>query len=444
MRALQTSKPQILHPSSGLASRPSPCDHSPPCTMADHTPESLTSPRLLTLFSCEAIASATATLASFGIFFYTTHRFGWTQQQNLLLASGQGVVYICGALLAHPLSERLGRRAALLLLYTVLALLISVPLVHPSPAIVAPVVLAYSLLAGCTWPALESLVSDGAEPAELSRRLGMYNLDWALSGAITLALCGALIQRWPPGIFAIGCAGNVICALLAWLAPPTPADTAPAAAPHAEFALLRQRRLALWLSRIAMPATYVVIYCLAALLPTLPAFSRLPLWAVTLASSIWLVARFLIFAALGLMSWWHTRPTLLMWSAILMAGAFVGILAVGQDSTAGTPTLTTIALAQVLFGITVGWIYAASLYFGMVLSEGSTEHGGYHEALIGLGQAAGPGAGALATWLFPTHSSASLIAIGGVVGLTVLATVSARLLAAKDQSAPGPCASRIP
>ena len=28
---------------------------------------------------------------------------------------------------------------------------------------------------------------------------------------------------------------------------------------------------------------------------------------------------------------------------------------------------------------------------GMVLSDGSTEHGGYHEALIGLGSVLGPG-----------------------------------------------------
>ena len=43
----------------------------------------------------------------------------------------------------------------------------------------------------------------------------------------------------------------------------------------------------------------------------------------------------------------------------------------------------------------MGMIYSASLYFGMVLSDGSTEHGGYHEALIGLGSILGPGTAAL-------------------------------------------------
>ena len=39
---------------------------------------------------------------------------------------------------------------------------------------------------------------------------------------------------------------------------------------------------------------------------------------------------------------------------------------------------------QIVLGVTMGLIYSGSLYFGMVLSEGSTEHGGYHEALIGM------------------------------------------------------------
>jgi hypothetical protein len=85
---------------------------------------------------------------------------------------------------------------------------------------------------------------------------------------------------------------------------------------------------------------------------------------------------------------------------------------------------------QVVLGVVMGVIYAGSLYFGMVLSEGSTEHGGYHEALIGLGSVLGPGTAALTQWAWPNDLRAGVIAVSGVISVSVLvaalATVRAR------------------
>ena len=53
--------------------------------------------------------------------------------------------------------------------------------------------------------------------------------------------------------------------------------------------------------------------------------------------------------------------------------------------------IAIIAIAELVLGLMVGFIFSASLYFGMVLSDGSTEHAGYHEALIGVGVVLGPG-----------------------------------------------------
>jgi len=72
-------------------------------------------------------------------------------------------------------------------------------------------------------------------------------------------------------------------------------------------------------------------------------------------------------------------------------------------------------------------IYTASLYFGMVLSEGSTEHGGYHESLIGLGQAMGAIAGMTAAWLRPGSTAAAIVAVSGVIGLTLVAATGVAL-----------------
>jgi hypothetical protein len=75
---------------------------------------------------------------------------------------------------------------------------------------------------------------------------------------------------------------------------------------------------------------------------------------------------------------------------------------------------------QVVLGLSLAMIYAASLYFGMVLSEGSTEHGGYHEALIGLGSVIGPGSGALAQYLANGSEIWGVAAVAGVLGTTVV------------------------
>jgi hypothetical protein len=78
-----------------------------------------------------------------------------------------------------------------------------------------------------------------------------------------------------------------------------------------------------------------------------------------------------------------------------------------------------------IFGIAVGLIYYSSLFYSMDRSETKGEHGGIHEAAIGLGNCAGPAAGALALQLVPQHSQSGTVAVivlllfglGGLVGI---------------------------
>jgi hypothetical protein len=56
-----------------------------------------------------------------------------------------------------------------------------------------------------------------------------------------------------------------------------------------------------------------------------------------------------------------------------------------------------------------------------VLSQGSAEHGGYHEALIGVGACLGPGSGALIEYLAPNTPRLCAFTVAGLVSLTILA-----------------------
>ena len=54
------------------------------------------------------------------------------------------------------------------------------------------------------------------------------------------------------------------------------------------------------------------------------------------------------------------------------------------------PSVGVLVLAQLVFGGSVGLIYYSSLFYSMDSSETKGEHGGIHEAVIGLGNCAGP------------------------------------------------------
>ncbi|HEX8910913.1 MAG TPA: hypothetical protein VF796_01040 [Humisphaera sp.] len=356
--------------------------------------------------------------------------------ENFRLGAAQGAIYVVGALAASAVAGRLDHRRAAMLLHVLMAAACGVGVwagERSDPVGVTAVLLAYTLLSAMAWPILESIVSMGTDAATLARRIATYNVVWPAAGTATLAVSGRVIEAIPIGMFLFPAGAHllsVVAAAALRKVPLAPAAT-PAVAehPHAEPELLRLRTVALWVSRLGLPATYAVIYGLMPLMPTLPAMARLDVPTQTVVSSTWLLARWLTFLALALHPWWHTRPRAMVAAAGAMLLAFGGIvLAPSTLLGAGVhPSADLAALIgwQVMLGAALGVIYTGSLYFGMVLSEGSTEHSGYHEALIGFGWVLGPGAGAVAQVAFPGHPYAGVVAVGTVIALSVLAVFGA-------------------
>lgn len=367
-------------------------------------------------YFAESLSSVGSTLLGVGIFFYTEHYFRWTAQQNFLLASGQGLCYVAGSLAADRLVSRHGRRPALIAIFLLATLVPLIALLSPRPGLLVPVLMVYTFVIALNWPVLESLVTSGADAHAMSKRVAVYNLTWSATNALTFAVCGTVIARWPAGMFILPSGAHLLSAAIIFCSRGVdPGDAVVAPSEHAapEPELLAKRTLALWLARISLPATYVVVYGLSAMMPSLPVMQPLSTSMATLVASIWMIARWIAFVILGATVWWHTRPRILLVAAVLMLFAFIGVAMV--------PHLPAMIACQVLLGVTMGIIYAGSLYFGMVLSEGSTEHGGYHEALIGLGSVLGPGAAALAQWQWPGDLRAGVIAVSVVISATLLA-----------------------
>jgi len=392
------------------------------------------------VFAVEAVTSIGSTLLMVGIFFYTKHRFGWGLRENFLLAAAQGVAYVSGALSAGWAARRLGRRRLLLAVLSAACAVPLVGLVAPSAAYLVSVLMAYTILIACVWPVLESLATSGVDALTVARRVGVYNLMWSSVVALVFAAAGTVIEYWPSGMFILPAASHAAGALLLLGYRESASagdDPVGAAHPHVapEPELLRARTLALWLSRIALPATYVVAYSLSAMMPLLPVLEPLDTSTRTAVASVWMGVRWVAFVVLGATAWWHTRPRVLLAAAAAMLVAFIGVATRASDlpGFGNVPYAVDLAAMigwQVALGLVMGTIYAGSLYFGMVLSDGSTEHGGYHEALIGAGGILGPGVGALTQWLWPNDLAAGVVAVGSLVAVTVaaagVATVRAR------------------
>ena len=402
---------------------------------------------MVRLYLVEALASIGGTFLSIGIFFYTAKKFGWGPAKNFTLAAVEGAVYVCGALMAGRLTARVPHRRVLRALYGLMALAAVIGgLAASGAAAVVAVAIVYTALAAVAWPILESLVARGVDSGTLARRVAVYNVVWPSVGAAAMAVEGSILDAWAAGVFFLAGAAHLgAFALIATGRRMREARVAPAAsapAPHLapEPELLRVRTAALWISRLALPATYAVIYGLMPLMPELPAMRRFDTGVQTLVASTWMASRWLTFAVLAMTTWWHRRPRALLAAAGVMLVAFLGTTLPpsrlwGPDATPAVD-LAALVLWQVVLGVTLGIIYSGSLYFGMVLSKGSTEHGGYHEALIGLGWALGPAAGAVAEIVRPGDATFGVLAVGAVIAAFVVAVAAASVLVRGNGASP--------
>ena len=77
-------------------------------------------------------------------------------------------------------------------------------------------------------------------------------------------------------------------------------------------------------------------------------------------------------------------------------------------------------LGQIFFGVALGLIYYSSLFYSMDASSAKGEHGGVHEAVIGLGTCLGPGMGAVALGVFPQNPRANVTGVGLLLGVGLI------------------------
>lgn len=440
-------------------------------------------------FTLEGINSFATVYYFYYLYFFMQKAYGFGNQANLILAALNGATYAATAWFAGRFAQRFGYFTALKTGYLgmVLALALGWSARTATGHVWAMVLTVVGM--SFTWPTLEALVSEGEARTGLQHMVGVYNVVWAATAALANFFGGAMLEKlglsslfyvpmslhltqllltlWLQSesirgevgaqlrVSASGRSGGPIpegngAARQEWerrVASPKaaaavlvpvdlpvravrasglPGDPAPAqltlgadgsGRTEAGAVGVSTARRFLRMAWLANPFAYIGINTLIAVVPGVAQRLELSTMAAGFCCSTWCFARLGAFALLWRWPGWHYRFRWLLLSYLALVASFAGAVL--------APHVAVLVLAQLVFGGAVGLLYYSSLFYSMDRSETKGEHGGIHEAAIGLGNCAGPAVGAAALQLLPQFSQSGTIAVvllllcglGGLLGI---------------------------
>jgi predicted MFS family arabinose efflux permease len=266
------------------------------------------------------------------------------------------------------------------------------------------------------WPTIEALVSGGEDAVGLPRMVGTYNVVWASTNALALFAGGTLVEAF--GFKVIFYVPLFLCltqlAAVCWLekrvlsaAPATHAEPAPASVPDPNRPSRAKAQAFLRMAWLANPFAYIAINTLIPELPGLATRFHLSPMFAGFACSLWGFVRFGTFLTLWYWTGWHYRFRWLVVAFALLIVSFAAILTV--------PSLAVLIVAQIFFGGAIGLIYYSSLFYSMDAGDAKGDHGGIHEAAIGVGNCIGPAAGAVTLQFLPQVVHGGAVAASGLL-----------------------------
>ena len=329
-----------------------------------------------------------------GLGFVTQRDLKFTEVETTMLFLASGGVYAVAALASgravRALSRRTSARGVLVALLVVQAA--ASPLVYLGATSIGIVtmVLVTSVTAALLWPIVESYVSGGRSGDGMRRAIGRWCIVWMAAVTAALLLMAPLMRGGEShggeshgldarfAVFAVGPLSLLSLLAMPWL-PRSPGAHGDdhAAAPAGYRAQLAS-------ARVLLPASYMMVGALSPILPYVLTSIDIAPTAQTPLTATWLLVRLGAVALLAHAAFWHGRWSSLFIGAVLLAGGFALVVA--------APALWSVAVGLSLFGIGHGIIYYAALYYALRVGSSEVDAGGTHEALIGVGYVAGPGA----------------------------------------------------
>jgi predicted MFS family arabinose efflux permease len=346
------------------------------------------------------------------LFFFMREEFGFGNRENLFLAAVNGFVYTLLSLVGGKFAQRQGYFTSLLSGLAMAALPLAIGPLFKGVAAHFAIMIVWTVGVCFTWPAIEALVSENQTRASLSRTIGMYNVVWSSAAAASYFTGGALISALgPKSLFWVAAIIHGLQFILTLVLRQLHNDAtsvrtrevplSPEIRPPAAKTFLRMA----WL---ANPFAYIAMNTVIPLVPDLAAELDLTKAQAGFVASVWMFARLFSFVLFWQWTGWHYRFS---W----LAGAF-GMMIVSFALLLLVPKLMVIVLAQLTFGLAVGLIYYSSLFYSMDVGETKAEHGGLHEAMIGIGIFVGPAVGAAALQ-FTARPNAGIWAVSALLAV---------------------------
>lgn len=363
-----------------------------------------------------------------GLSFIAKHSFGYTEQQTLLLFVVVSIAYVGSALASGPITRalstgqipwaglpvRLSPRGFLVGVLLAQACAAVMPLLFHGEWMLWFVACVTSVLAAMLWPVVESYLTAGRHGAAMRSAMGWWNITW--TGAVAVALIGmAPLLSEGRALWAI-----IALAPCSLLAIPLLAFFTPSPGEHDEeqwkASVSLEYPLLLRSARVLLPVSYLLIGAISPLMPYLLEQLDVRTIAETPMTATWMVARVAAIAIMWRMRFWHGR-----WGALALGGFSMTL---GFIMIVTAPNVLVLISGLAILGAGQGIVYYAALYYAMSVGRAAVEAGGVHEALIGLGYAAGPTAAIAGLRL-----SAAAPAISAAAGITGIVSAALFVLA---------------
>jgi predicted MFS family arabinose efflux permease len=380
-------------------------------------------PSKLPLFVFEALGSLACGFYGNYVFFLFRDRHGFGNLGNLGVAALMGLVIALASWRAGKLAQNRGciRTMFAGLLGMILAL--AAGAFFPSLPVQLAVLVFWAASQFMVWPALEALVTEGVSGRARAHLVGVYSVVWATCSALSYFFGGAVFEWlgsgsifWlPPGLHLLQIAilwrfarGHQAVAVTPASLPPLN-ECPPALKPGVDP---RSFQRMAWL---ANPFACVAAFTLLAMIPELARRMGLSTTMAGLFGSIWFFARLAAFVVMWQWPGWHYRFRWLLGGYLLLIMGFATALTADG--------LLWLGVGQVGFGLAVGLLYYASLFYSMDVGEARAEQGGIHEAMMGAGNFVGPGIGALSLLIAPHSPHAGVWSVSGLlaIGLALMA-----------------------
>ena len=385
------------------------------------------------LFVFEALGSLACGFYGNYVFFLFRDRHGFGNLGNLGVAALMGLVIALASWRGGIFAQRHGCLRAMVAGLIGMIVALAIGAFFSSLPVQLAVLVGWAASQFMVWPALEALVTEGESGAARARIVGIYSVVWATCSALSYFFGGAVFEWlgsgsifWlPPGLHLV----QLLILWACWLShshrrSQGAATSVPIRADEPDVVEAARRpspRSFQRMAWLANPFACVAAFTLLAMIPELARRMGLSTTMAGLFCSIWFFARLVAFVVMWQWPGWHYRFRWLL-------GGYM-LLIVGFSTVLTSDGLLWLGVGQVAFGLAVGLLYYASLFYSMDVGEARAEQGGIHEAMMGAGNFAGPGIGALSLLIAPQSPNAGVWSVCGLLAIGLVVLLRTRLKA---------------